>query len=318
MEPIATRVEVAVGPRPESALAARSNDRADAPPASGTDAPIDAPNDAPNDAPIDTILAIETPEHVVFEHRLAGPARRLLAYVVDLFVCYGGLAVLGLLVMLGAFAIGTQLGGGEAIQKLGVGLLLLALFAVQWVYFVVFETLRGRTPGKLVAGLRVVTITGRPIGFAEAVLRNLLRAADALPTGYLLGFVAMALSPRFQRLGDLVAGTVVIVVERPEVPRPLLLWPPPAPWELEALPARVALDAEERAALELFFRRRGTLGEGRERELAEMIVGPIAARYGYRLPDSVRTLALLYERALHTGRADALPPAPTQVRGATS
>lgn len=315
MEPIATRVEVAVGPRTGSALAAPSNDRADA--------PLGAPIDAPLDAPIDTILAIETPEHVVFEHRLAGPARRLLAYVVDLFVCYGGLVVLGLLVMLGAFATGTQLGGGEAIAKLGTGLLLLALFAVQWVYFVVFETLRGRTPGKLVAGLRVVTITGRPIGFSEAVLRNLLRAADALPTGYLLGFVAMALSSRFQRLGDLVAGTVVIVVERPEVPRPLLLWPPPAPWELEALPARVALDAEERAALELFFRRRGTLGEGRERELAEMIVGPIAARYGYRLPDSVRTLALLYERALHTGRADALPAAPdahqgTHAQGAAS
>ena len=41
-----------------------------------------------------------------------------------------------------------------------------------------------------------------------------------------------------------------------------------------------------------------------------MIVGPIAARFGYRLPDSVRTLALLYDRALHTGRADALPAAP--------
>jgi uncharacterized RDD family membrane protein YckC len=293
MEPIATRVETAVDPRTGGVVVASPEAR----------------DDAAVDAPLDTILAIETPEHVVFEHRLAGPARRLLAYVVDLFVCYGSLAVLAMLILLAAFAVGSQLGGGEALAKIGAGLLLLALFAVQWVYFVVFETLRGRTPGKLVAGLRVVTLTGRPIGFAEAVLRNLLRAADALPTGYLLGFVAMALSPRFQRLGDLVAGTVVIVVERPEVPRPLLLWPPPAPWELDALPARVALDAEERAALELFFRRRGTLGEGRERELAEMIVGPIAARHGYRLPDSVRTLALLYERALHTGRADALPEA---------
>jgi hypothetical protein len=98
---------------------------------------------------------------------------------------------------------------------------------------------------------------------------------------------------------------VVVVVERHEAPRPLQLWPPPAPWETEALPARVALDADERAALELFLRRRGTLGDARERELAEMIVEPLASRHGFRLPDAVRTLALLYDRALHAGRADA-------------
>lgn len=261
-------------------------------------------------APLDTVIAIETPEHVVFEHRLAGPARRLLAYLVDLIVCYGGLVVLGLLVLLVAVTVGAQLGDSTAFARLGGGLLLLALFAVQWLYFLVFEGLRGRTPGKVVAGLRVVTVTGRPIGFAHAALRNLLRAADALPTDYLLGFVAMAFSPRFQRLGDLVAGTVVVVVERVEVARPLQLWPPAAPWELDALPARVALDADERAALELFFRRRGTLGDARERELAELVVGPLAARHAFRLPDPVRTLALLYERALHAGRADAAGAAP--------
>jgi uncharacterized RDD family membrane protein YckC len=256
-------------------------------------------------SPIDTVIAIETPEHVVFEHRLAGPARRLLAYVVDLIVCYGGLVVLGLIILLIAVTVGSKLGDSLVIAKLGGGLLLLALFAVQWLYFLVFEGLRGRTPGKAVVGLRVVTVTGRPIGFAHAALRNLLRAADALPTGYLLGFLAMAFSSRFQRLGDLVAGTVVVVVERVAVSPPLQIWPPAAPWELDALPARVALDADERAALELFFRRRGTLGPAREHELAELIIAPLAARHAFRLPDPVRTLALLYDRAVQAGRADA-------------
>jgi uncharacterized RDD family membrane protein YckC len=213
--------------------------------------------------------------------------------------------VLGLIILLIAVTVGSKLGDSLVIAKLGGGLLLLALFAVQWLYFLVFEGLRGRTPGKAVVGLRVVTVTGRPIGFAHAALRNLLRAADALPTGYLLGFLAMAFSSRFQRLGDLVAGTVVVVVERVAVSPPLQIWPPAAPWELDALPARVALDADERAALELFFRRRGTLGPAREHELAELIIAPLAARHAFRLPDPVRTLALLYDRAVQAGRADA-------------
>jgi drug/metabolite transporter (DMT)-like permease len=74
------------------------------------------------------------------------------------------------------------------------GFFLVLLFAIQWVYFVVWDALRGRSPGKAAFGLRVVTTSGRPIGWRAAALRNLLRAADALPTAYIVGVTAMALN----------------------------------------------------------------------------------------------------------------------------
>src|SRR5262249_42894390 len=87
----------------------------------------------------------------------------------------------------------------------------------------------------------------------------------------------------------------------------LRLWPPAAPHELAAVPDDVTLDAEERSAIELFLRRRGTLGPAREHELASMIVEPMARRFGFRLPDPARMLALLYDRAANAGRLEAPP-----------
>jgi hypothetical protein len=118
----------------------------------------------------------------------------------------------------------------------------------------------------------------------------------------------MVLSPRFQRLGDLVAGTMVIVPDRPRATQLIRVWPPADPRELALLPDEVRLDAEERNALEMFLRRRGTLGPAREQELASMVVGPFAERFGFRLADPVRTLALLYDRAANAGRRESLPP----------
>lgn len=261
-------------------------------------------------APLDTDVAIETPEHIVFRHRVAGPARRLLAYLLDLLLCYGALIFIAFVVMLAAAGAAGVASGAESATQAGLGFILIAAFAAQWLYFVVFEGMFGSSPGKRAAGLRVVTTEGRPIGIPQAALRNILRAADMMPVGYVVGLVSMALSPRFQRVGDLVAGTMVVIPEHAESARGLRLWPPPRPHELAALPDVVVLDADERAALELFLRRRGRLGEAREQELASMIIGPLAARTGFRLPDAARTLALLYDRAVESGRGEA--PASTR------
>jgi len=262
---------------------------------------------APREELLDTSVAIETPEHIVFRYRVAGPARRLLAYLVDLVICYGSallVSILILFVLFGSGAVGSAVDSAEA---LSMGIILLLLFAAQWVYFVAWEATKGRTPGKMAAGLRVVTTSGRPIGFGGAALRNVLRAADVLPTGYAVGVAAMAVSPRFQRLGDLVAGTMVIVPDRPRAAAMIRLWPPAHPSELATMPDEVRLDAEERSALEMFLRRRGTLGPAREHELASLIAEPLAERFGFRASDPVRTLALLYDKAQSGGRIDAPP-----------
>ena len=68
----------------------------------------------------------------------------------------------------------------------------------------------GQTPGKRVAGIRVVKESGRPADGAAVLLRNLLRAVDMLPFGYAVGIICMMLNRQSRRLGDFVAGTVVV------------------------------------------------------------------------------------------------------------
>lgn len=253
----------------------------------------------------------------MFRHRVAGPARRLLAYLLDLILCYTAFAILAFVVVLAAAGAAAATGAAENAADAGIGLLLVVLFAIQWVYFAVLEAWRGRTPGKAALGLRVVTTTGRPIGFRAAALRNVMRAADALPLTYsagllsVAGLASMAATTRFQRLGDLVAGTMVVVPERAAAAMPLALWPAAQPEELAMLPEVVRLDADERQAIEMFLRRRTRLGDARAHELAQAIAPALAERFRVHHPDPARLLALLYDRAVNAGRSDAPPSSRT-------
>lgn len=253
--------------------------------------------------PLDTAVEIETPEHIVFHHRVAGPARRAVAHVIDLILCFGAVALFGALLLLA----GGDVDHLGAWMKASLGIVLLLAFLAQWVYFAVWEGLAGATPGKLALGLRVVTAQGRPIDATAAVLRNLLRAADALPAGYAAGVLAMAVGPRFQRLGDLVAGTMVVTHERTARERRRRLQPEARPSELASIPEGVRLDPEEREAIDLFLRRRHRLGPARELELAAMIAPVYMQRFGCTHASPSRLLALLYDRAADAGRADAPP-----------
>jgi len=238
---------------------------------------------------LDTTTDVETPEHIRFRHRAAGPSRRALAWLLDAIIQAGLYFVLVLL----GLAMGFGGGGGFAI-----GFIALIAFAIQWGYYVFFETLwGGRTIGKRALRLRVVKEGGYPISFIDSVLRNLLRAADFLPGLYALGVLVMARDDRFRRLGDLVAGTMVVVEERERVAAPIKLVPPPQPVELEVLPSRPPLAAEEFEAVELFLRRLGMLSPAREAELAGMVAPIFAKRIGVRVQDGTRFLGLLHYRA---------------------
>src|SRR5262245_15914517 len=120
-------------------------------------------------AAIDTATDIDTPERTRFSCRLAGPAQRALAYLIDTLVRAAVLFAL-LAVFVGAELLDDHLTG------VGRGLVLVALFVVDWCYYVVCELwMDGQSIGKRALRLRVVCNNGLPIGWRESVLRNLLR-----------------------------------------------------------------------------------------------------------------------------------------------
>jgi uncharacterized RDD family membrane protein YckC len=245
---------------------------------------------------IDTTAEVETPEHVRFHHRIAGPAKRGLAYGLDLLA---RASILALILFIAAI---SGLSAGDSLAHASMGVFLVVYFLLDWAYYVFFETLwDGRTPGKRAFRLRVVTDRGLPLRFGDSLLRNLLRAADFLPFGYAIGLVVMGRDRRFRRLGDLVAGTLVITEDRHAVGSQLRLEPPPTPQELRSLPQRLPLSGDEIDAIELFLRRSGRLSRRRQAELADLVAPIFSKRIGVRYKDEVRFLGLLHHRAREKG-----------------
>jgi uncharacterized RDD family membrane protein YckC len=167
---------------------------------------------------MDESVFISTPDHVSLEFELAGPGSRFSAYLLDFL--FSVLIMIALIVI--AFLSGAaglrglfNLFRGEAgwIASWGTALLILLLFAIHWGYYVFFEALwHGSTPGKKRLGIRVIRQDGLPIGFREAALRNLLRVADMLPPPcYILGGLVAHFDAQGRRLGDMVAGTYVVM-----------------------------------------------------------------------------------------------------------
>lgn len=152
-------------------------------------------------------LEVETPEHVRLGFELAGVGSRAAAVILDLLVLAAG----GLVAAL-ALAAGPGLTGSEWLSSLGGTAAILLLFLLQWGYFFIAEGFfGGRTLGKKWIGLRVIGQSGVPITLQAAALRNLLRIVDFQPAfSSIVGLGLIVFHPRSQRLGDIVAGTVVV------------------------------------------------------------------------------------------------------------
>jgi uncharacterized RDD family membrane protein YckC len=149
-------------------------------------------------------VGIVTPEAVVLEFPTASVGSRGVAKLLDLLAQVA--ALIGLLILINIFNGGLPSG-------VTIALVVFVIFAVVFVYPLVIETItRGKTLGKLVMGLRVVTVEGAPIRFRHALLRALLLLVElfVFPPGGALAVVTILVNQRDQRLGDVVAGTIVI------------------------------------------------------------------------------------------------------------
>lgn len=206
---------------------------------------------------LDTHREVVTPEGVALHLPAAGPVPRALAWAIDLSI-----RLVLLMVAATVFA---------ALGNVGSGAYMVVLFLVFWFYPVLFEAIdNGRTPGKRALGLRVVAANGAPVGWLAAFTRNLLRVVDMLPFGYAAGLVASLADPWGRRLGDQVAGTLVVHAGRGRDVRP-------APTG-EVLAPPVALLPHEQAALVGFGERAPQLTEARRIELAELAEPLVSAR----------------------------------------
>lgn len=243
--------------------------------------------------PIDTTIRIVTPENIAFYYRLAGPFRRLPAYIIDLIVM--SLIVTGLVTLILVAA--AYLG-----QPAPQGVAMIAYFFIYWGYGGAFEAIwNGQTPGKYAMGLRVVSTTGLPITAQQAVLRNILRAADTI-FYLLIAALCFCSTRRFQRLGDLAADTMVIVEEGRQLHRlTVISGLERYAKQLEEIGERIPLGFKAEPALAdalaTYVARRVVLSPAQQREVAGHLAKPLMERWG--VPESTNPdllLCALYQR----------------------
>lgn len=224
--------------------------------------------------PIGLDLHVETPENIVLDYQLAGPAVRCAAYLIDLLVRI--VAMVAISVVLFCF-------GAPFLPGTMSGLWFVLLFLNEWGYFVFCEGFfRGKSIGKHALGLRVVQEGGYPITFWSAMLRNLLRFPDAMP--YLLygvGFFSTLLTRHFQRLGDLAARTVVITERHVVLPREPVILEKIEPLSRDDIGTYVPGD-RVLSLIDEFLGRRHVLTHERGHALAAILASRLAERLNYQ------------------------------------
>jgi uncharacterized RDD family membrane protein YckC/uncharacterized membrane protein SpoIIM required for sporulation len=228
----------------------------------------------PGPPPLDTVREFATPEHIAFRFRLAGPAARAMAWLLDI--------VIRVVVLVVVCFVAGLIFGITGMDGFANGVILLSWFAIDWLSGALCEWLwNGQTPGKRAMDIRVIGTDGLPAGFAACMIRNLLRWADWLPAGFLAGLLSMAWSRDFQRLGDLAGGTLVVHAQsRPHIRASA---PDPAARELaEQLPPEILglLDGGCARAIAGYVACRRRFCNARRQEIAARLAKPLSRRLG--------------------------------------
>ncbi|TWU24358.1 RDD family protein [Novipirellula galeiformis] len=268
-------------------------------------------------AALDTTIAVVTPENIAFNYQLAGPFRRLPAYLIDVAVRW--LVIIGIVLLM--LVTGAILDLRFFGPFIGAGALILN-FVVSWFYGATMETyFNGRTVGKWATGIRVIDIEGRPITGKRALIRNLLRIADFLPVAPLssLGaeeappafiiptamvcLLSMIFTRRMQRLGDLAAGTMVIVDERSWRLPIAKVDDPRVPALASFIPADYRVSRSMAKTLAIYAERRHYLTPARRREIAKHLTIPLIEQFEFR--NDIDPDLLMYSLYYKTFLADA-------------
>lgn len=255
-----------------------------------------------NPTELDNLLSVKTPENISFQYRIAGPFRRLFAFSIDLLVQVGFWVVVILMMALIGL-VSAAFGGFAADLIAGTfsGIFLAIAFFVYWFYGALMETFwNGQTLGKMAMGLRTLNSNGEAIDGTQAFLRNFFRLIDVSPmvspyllfgTGFeqanfiqfptfMCGLIAMTVSRKYQRVGDLVAGTIVIH-EQFSVEHGLAQFDDSRVSQLaEIIPHEFYVSSEMAKSLASYVDRRRFLPYQRVNEIAGHLARPVLSTLG--------------------------------------
>ncbi|MFQ5557133.1 MAG: RDD family protein, partial [Acidimicrobiales bacterium] len=225
---------------------------------------------------------IVTPEGVVLDFEIAGAASRGLAMLVDLTLLVFGLAAVANLAGLALVRLSATV---------AVVVVLVMLFLLLFGYPVVLETInRGRTVGKMALGLRVITVEGAPVRFRHSAIRSMLQIVDFFLTVGGAAVVSALLSERGQRIGDLVAGTIVVRERRSSATmaeRAVVFQAPPGSEALVAGMDPSPLTREQSALVRSFLLRVLDLDPGARAAIAPRLAQKVADSLGQPVPPGV-------------------------------
>ena len=300
---------------------------------------------------LDTTMQVTTPENISFHYQLAGPFRRIFAYSLDILISLGAYAVICIFVSI-CFAVLTiparyfgATGLLEALEGIISGLSAIGWFVIYWFYGAYMEAqFNGQTLGKRITKMRVITTDGHAIDGVQATLRNFFRLLDIMPmvsfgalfmieptdTEFdtflyfpliptcLFGLIVMAINRKYQRVGDLVANTVVVNEEQKRLPSLAAFVDQRVPQLAELIPTSFVVPATMAKTIAQYVDRRKFLLPQRASEIASHLARPLLEKFGIPADtDHDLFLCALYHKTFSSVQLDSdqAVPLPGQAVG---
>jgi len=298
---------------------------------------------------LDTTMQVTTPENISFHYQLAGPFRRILSYFLDIGISLGAYSVLCFLVFLFFLLLAipfSYFGGTEVLEAfIGIisGLRAVGWFIVYWFYGAFMEAqYNGQTLGKRITKMRVITTDGHAIDGVQATLRNFFRLLDVMPMvsigalfmieptdteidqllyfplipTCLFGLIVMTINRRYQRVGDLVANTVVVNEELNRLPNLATFMDERVPLLAEMIPTSFVVPASMAKTIADYVDRRKFLPYQRASEIASHLARPLMEKFGIP-PDTDHDLFLcaLYHKTFSSAQLDSEQTVPLPSQG---
>ena len=265
-----------------------------------------SPNSPRKIKTLDTTMRVTTPENISFQYQVTGPFRRVFAYGLDILISLAAysavVALISLICIFVILPIATWLGGAALFELvLGTlyGMISIGYFIIYWFYGAYMETyFNGQTLGKRITNMRVIATDGHAIDGVQATLRNFFRFLDLMPfvpiaailqldfqlpnlvPTCLFALIVMMLSRKYQRLGDLVANTVVVNEEKKRQPELATFLDSRVPQLAELIPTTFVVPASMARAVADYVDLRKYLPLERAAEMAGYLARPLIERFG--------------------------------------